>query len=149
MHKSKGSPMGQNNVVARASFGHKDMHLSAHSVPQYDALHDWRLLHARPAAVATGPGRLTSSKYRQRKRILHEHQGGKCFWCPTVLRLEDATMDELIPRSRGGTQRWDNIVVACEPCNSSRADNSPPAWAIEKVKARGRVVLDAEPPAAA
>ena len=34
-------------------------------------------------------------------------------------------MDHVVPRAQGGTTRWDNIVVACIPCNSKKADRTP------------------------
>lgn len=30
---------------------------------------------------------------------------------------DDLTFDHLIPRSKGGMTRWDNVVTACAPCN--------------------------------
>ncbi|MEP1061243.1 HNH endonuclease [Phormidium sp. FACHB-592] len=27
-----------------------------------------------------------------------------------------------MPRSKGGTHTWDNVVTACEKCNSCRGD---------------------------
>lgn len=32
------------------------------------------------------------------------------------------TMDHVLPRSRGGQHRWDNIVTACKPCNAKKDD---------------------------
>ena len=37
-----------------------------------------------------------------------------CQYCGT---REDLTFDHLIPRSRGGQTRWDNVTTACAPCN--------------------------------
>jgi 5-methylcytosine-specific restriction endonuclease McrA len=37
-----------------------------------------------------------------------------CQYCGSKVEL---TFDHLIPRSRGGTTRWDNVVTACSPCN--------------------------------
>jgi 5-methylcytosine-specific restriction endonuclease McrA len=53
----------------------------------------------------------------------------ECHWCrrPLVwrktngqLRKDDATVDHLLPRERGGgSQSW-NIVISCFPCNLAR-----------------------------
>jgi 5-methylcytosine-specific restriction endonuclease McrA len=32
------------------------------------------------------------------------------------------TIDHVIPRSRGGTHSWENVVAACRPCNVRKAD---------------------------
>lgn len=35
------------------------------------------------------------------------------------------TVDHVIPRSRGGTSGWENIVAACGPCNRKKGDRLP------------------------
>ena len=39
----------------------------------------------------------------------------------------DLTFDHLIPRSRGGQTRWDNVVTACAPCNLKKGGLMPRA----------------------
>jgi len=39
------------------------------------------------------------------------------FSCQYCGSLDDLTFDHLIPRSRGGMTRWDNVTTACAPCN--------------------------------
>ena len=36
-----------------------------------------------------------------------------CRYCDTPLPAGDLTFDHVIPRSRGGRSRWDNVVAAC------------------------------------
>ena len=43
--------------------------------------------------------------------------GFSCVYCGSG---DDLTFDHLIPRSRGGTTCWNNIVTACSPCNLKR-----------------------------
>jgi len=31
----------------------------------------------------------------------------------------------VVPRSRGGATRWDNIVSACHPCNRIKGNRTP------------------------
>lgn len=35
------------------------------------------------------------------------------------------TVDHVIPRSRGGSSHWDNIVAACAPCNRKKGSKLP------------------------
>jgi 5-methylcytosine-specific restriction endonuclease McrA len=35
------------------------------------------------------------------------------------------TVDHVIPRSRGGTSEWDNIVASCAPCNRKKGNRLP------------------------
>lgn len=42
-----------------------------------------------------------------------------CQYCGSKKHL---TLDHIIPRSRGGQHTWDNVVTACERCNSKKGD---------------------------
>ena len=35
------------------------------------------------------------------------------------------TVDHVIPRSKGGTSTWENIVASCAPCNRRKGDSLP------------------------
>ncbi len=48
----------------------------------------------------------------------HHH----CQYCGSSKRL---TLDHVMPRSRGGQHTWDNVVIACERCNSRKGDRTP------------------------
>lgn len=45
-----------------------------------------------------------------------------CQYCGSKKQL---TLDHVIPRSKGGAHTWDNVVVACAPCNTYKADRTP------------------------
>ncbi|NET53326.1 MAG: HNH endonuclease [Merismopedia sp. SIO2A8] len=45
-----------------------------------------------------------------------------CQYCGSKKKL---TLDHVLPRSRGGTHTWDNVVTACDPCNSFKSDRTP------------------------
>ena len=34
------------------------------------------------------------------------------------------TIDHIIPRSRGGVTNWENVVAACQPCNSKKGNQT-------------------------
>lgn len=40
-----------------------------------------------------------------------------CQYCGSTRHL---TLDHVIPRSKGGGHTWDNVVTACERCNTSK-----------------------------
>ncbi len=44
-----------------------------------------------------------------------------CQYCGSSKHL---TLDHVIPRSRGGKHTWDNVVTACEKCNSKKSDKT-------------------------
>ena len=71
----------------------------------------------------TGPMTLTKLKLRERLWLL---SGKSCHWCgqQTILCIKpvfnQATVDHVVPRWRGGPTRPDNCVSACFACNKKR-----------------------------
>ena len=45
----------------------------------------------------------------------------KCQYCGCKSEL---TYDHLVPRAKGGQTSWENIVIACSPCNGRKGDRS-------------------------
>ena len=35
------------------------------------------------------------------------------------------SIDHVLPRSRGGTNTWENVAAACRPCNLTKRDRTP------------------------
>jgi 5-methylcytosine-specific restriction endonuclease McrA len=56
-----------------------------------------------------------------RREILRRDRHA-CQYCGSSKHL---TLDHVIPRSRGGQHTWDNVVTACERCNSKKGDKMP------------------------
>lgn len=54
---------------------------------------------------------------RQVKRETFRDCGRRCVYCGTTLGLANATLDHVIPLSRGGSHLPGNLVAACQPCN--------------------------------
>jgi 5-methylcytosine-specific restriction endonuclease McrA len=50
---------------------------------------------------------------------------GTCQYCRTKVPMSEFTYDHVRPRSQGGKTKWENIVVACLPCNHKKADRTP------------------------
>lgn len=51
--------------------------------------------------------------------------GGRCQYCAKELRIQEATIDHVIPASRGGKRSWTNSTTACKRCNAQKADRTP------------------------
>lgn len=50
---------------------------------------------------------------------------GKCTYCGIELRFEDATLDHIQPRLKGGKTTWDNLTLSCEECNLKKSNKNP------------------------
>lgn len=53
------------------------------------------------------------------RNMIYQRDGNKCQYCGSTKRL---TIDHVIPRSKGGGDTWDNLVVACSSCNTKKSD---------------------------
>lgn len=49
----------------------------------------------------------------------------KCQYCAVKLDSENATIDHVLPRCRGGKHEWNNIVTCCLKCNRKKGDKTP------------------------
>lgn len=43
-----------------------------------------------------------------------------CQYCGDKKTLKHLTYDHVVPRAKGGRTTWENIVMACRPCNSKK-----------------------------
>lgn len=50
---------------------------------------------------------------------------GQCQYCGTRLTRAESTYDHVVPRSQGGRTNWENIVIACVPCNQRKGGRTP------------------------
>ncbi len=48
-----------------------------------------------------------------------------CQYCGHKFDAKSLTCDHIIPRSRGGTTEWTNIVTSCIHCNLKKGDKLP------------------------
>jgi 5-methylcytosine-specific restriction endonuclease McrA len=88
-------------------------------------LHSERATIARPVVI-----RLVSYVHVPRdthrrkitRRAVFARDGWACQYCGSRSNL---TVDHVIPRSKGGTSSWENIVASCAPCNRRKGDRLP------------------------
>jgi len=50
---------------------------------------------------------------------------GQCQYCGKTVSRAEATYDHVTPRSQGGGTHWENIVIACVPCNQRKGGRTP------------------------
>ena len=55
--------------------------------------------------------------------LLRDHH--TCQYCGRSASPTDLTLDHVLPRSRGGTSAWENLVACCRPCNTRKGDKTP------------------------
>lgn len=56
------------------------------------------------------------------RREIFRRDRHTCQYCGSTKHL---TLDHVMPRSRGGSHTWDNLVTACTRCNSQKGNRTP------------------------
>jgi 5-methylcytosine-specific restriction endonuclease McrA len=59
------------------------------------------------------------------RQMIYKRDDHMCQYCGSIKNL---TIDHVIPRSKGGQDTWENMVVACMPCNTHKGDKTPEEW---------------------
>ncbi|GAA0668628.1 hypothetical protein GCM10009535_55660 [Streptomyces thermocarboxydovorans] len=69
---------------------------------------------------------LNSKRRRNRKAQLAARDGQRCAYCRLPFTdLRDATLDHVVPIRLFFTWSADHLVLACRPCNNTKADRLP------------------------
>jgi 5-methylcytosine-specific restriction endonuclease McrA len=58
-------------------------------------------------------------------RELFFRDGNLCMFCGQEFPDSLLTRDHVIPISRGGKDRWSNVVAACKACNTRKGNRTP------------------------
>jgi hypothetical protein len=59
---------------------------------------------------------------RRNLMLRDQHQ---CQYCARRPSLRDLNVDHVIPKSRGGNESWENLVVSCRSCNLKKGRRTP------------------------
>jgi hypothetical protein len=57
--------------------------------------------------------------HKPSRSMIYERDDHTCQYCGAKKHL---TIDHVIPRSRGGQDTWENMVVACSTCNTKKGN---------------------------
>jgi len=58
--------------------------------------------------------------HRPTKAMIYKRENNSCPYCGSTRHL---TIDHIIPKSKGGSEEWTNLVVACSKCNTKKVIN--------------------------
>lgn len=93
------------------------------SVAVVDYYKNWKV--NSPSTTLNVPSVVVSKKFVKKKQSVRFSRYNLlvrdnfcCQYCYDELTLKDMTIDHVLPRARGGTTKWDNVVASCYTCNS-------------------------------
>lgn len=78
--------------------------------------------------------RLHLAKMNGRRETLYKFIGKKnngtvpCFVCGKHVREKNATLEHIVPLSKGGTDDMDNLSISHYNCNQARSNNEDFKW---------------------
>ena len=59
------------------------------------------------------------ARSRPSRSMIYKRDRNCCQYCGATSRL---TIDHVMPKSKGGDDTWENLVVACSKCNTLKGD---------------------------
>ena len=115
------------SLIPISSIGWKDAIKMSYlgSVNIVETYSDWEV-HS-PSITIPVPSVIVNKKFLKKKTTVRFSRSNlllrdnfSCQYCHEELTLGQMTIDHVIPRVRGGTTRWDNVVSSCYTCNSNK-----------------------------
>lgn len=58
------------------------------------------------------------------RTAIFARDGFRCQYCEGPAE----TLDHVLPKSRGGTHSWENVVACCQGCNLRKGSRTPAEW---------------------
>ena len=68
------------------------------------------------------------------KRNIYIRDGYKCQYSGKKLKQADADIDHIIPKSQGGKNSWDNMVVCTREINRKKGNKTPEQAGLKLIK---------------
>ena len=69
--------------------------------------------------------RLPKKEVKFTRHNVFERDKNTCQYCGHVFDRSELNLDHVVPRDRGGTTTWENVVCSCIPCNTRKGNRLP------------------------
>lgn len=84
-----------------------------------------RVIRIPRVIVLVGFDRVPKRHVRFSRYNIYARDKSTCQYCGRRLPRHELNLDHVIPRSRGGTSIWENVVCSCQVCNRRKGGKSP------------------------
>jgi 5-methylcytosine-specific restriction endonuclease McrA len=82
--------------------------------------------------------RMPRARVRFSRFNIYARDDNTCQYCGRRWARADLNLDHVIPRSRGGSTTWENVVCSCVPCNLRKGGRSPEEAGMRLLRAPAR-----------
>src|ERR1700693_2976098 len=72
-----------------------------------------------------GYEKLPKQTVKFNRRNIFARDNNQCQYCGKRFPTSELSLDHVLPRSKGGTNTWENIVCACINCNVKKGGRTP------------------------
>jgi 5-methylcytosine-specific restriction endonuclease McrA len=69
--------------------------------------------------------RLPKKEVKFTRHNVFERDKNTCQYCGEMFDRSDLNLDHVVPRDRGGTTTWENVVCSCISCNTRKGNRLP------------------------
>jgi 5-methylcytosine-specific restriction endonuclease McrA len=95
----------------------------------YENYHDIQISNGNfyklpTAIILTDYTSIPFRKYKPTKRNVAKRDKHLCQYCGKKM-ANDFTIDHVVPKSRNGSNRWENLVTSCYSCNLKKGNRTP------------------------
>lgn len=87
-----------------------------------------------PEVVLTNFDKTLETLVTFSRRNIYKRDKYTCCYCNDQPKIEDLTIDHILPKSRGGESSWLNCCLACITCNHKKAARTPEEANMQLIK---------------
>jgi len=63
--------------------------------------------------------------FRPSRQAIFLRDNYTCAYCGQLVTDRTATIDHIVPKSRGGEWSWENLITCCSSCNQMKGNKTP------------------------
>jgi 5-methylcytosine-specific restriction endonuclease McrA len=91
-----------------------------------NAVHTVRVaVHVPTVIVALNFAKVPKKRPKLCAKTVRERDGNRCQYTGKLLRPGEGSLDQVLPRSRGGKDAWENLVWADKSVNAKKGSHLP------------------------
>ncbi len=84
-----------------------------------------RAIRVPRVILLTSFDRIPKRHVRFSRMNIYARDSHTCQYCGRTIARNEINLDHVIPRSKGGTSTWENVVCCCYTCNRKKGGKAP------------------------